>query len=172
MSSLYDISTFYDALDDDVYDIFDLDAYCSSLSPSVSPPEPVPDSATPISRLKHYPKTRSHPCPSPAVVSTPSVTSMSTVPPTVSAKPDKGKGRQRSTPAVPPTSPVDLPSSVATTSIELTPEQHLCFVRMLKHLNEWLTQGWQSGVDESCLWTLAEIFNAAESVAEGSLCNI
>ena len=43
---------------------------------------------------------------------------------------------------------------------------------MLKRLDEWLTQGWQPGVNESRLWTLAEIFNAAESVVEGSLCNI
>ena len=43
---------------------------------------------------------------------------------------------------------------------------------MLKRLDEWLAQGWQPGVDESRLWTLAEIFNAAESIAEGSLSNI
>ena len=67
---------------------------------------------------------------------------------------------------------VDPSSSVATASVELTPEQHLCFVQMLKRLDEWLAQGWQPGVDESCLRTLAEIFNTAESVAEGSLCNI
>ena len=64
------------------------------------------------------------------------------------------------------------PSPISTTSVELTPEQHICFVQMLKHLDEWLAQGWQPGADESRLWTLAEIFNAAESVAEGSLCNI
>ena len=57
MSSSYDVSTSFDALDDDVYDIFDLDAYCSSLSPSVSTPESVPNPAAPVSCLKHYPKT-------------------------------------------------------------------------------------------------------------------
>ena len=172
MSSSYDVSTAYNALDETVYDLFDLDAYCSSLSPPVSPPEPVHHATTSASRLKCYPKTRGHPRPSPATVSSPSVPSMSSVPVAVPAKPDKGKGRQHPTPAVPPASPVDSPSSVATASAELTPEQHLCFVRMLKHLDKWLAQGWQPGVDESRLRTLAEIFNAAESVAEGSLCNI
>ena len=43
---------------------------------------------------------------------------------------------------------------------------------MLKRLDEWFTQGWEPRIDKSCLWTLAEIFNAAESVAEGSICNI
>ena len=172
MSSSYDAATSYNALDDTVYDIFDLDAYCSSLSPSVSPSEPVPNTSNPSPCLKRYPKTHGHPCPSPAIVSTPSVTLTSTVPPAVAPKPDKGKGRQCSTPATPPASPVDPSSSVVTASVELTPEQHLCFVRMLKRLDEWLAQGWQPGVDESRLQTLAEIFNAAESVAEGSLCNI
>ena len=172
MSSSYDISTAYDALDKLVYDLFDLDAYYSSLSPSISPPEPVPNTSNPSPRLKHYPKTCGHPRPSPAIVSAPSITLTSSIPSTITPKPDKGKGRQRSTPAVPPTSPVDPPSSVPTASIELTPEQHLCFVQMLKRLDEWLTQGWQPGVDESRLRTLAEIFNAAESVAKGSICNI
>ena len=67
---------------------------------------------------------------------------------------------------------MDSPSPVTTATTELTPEQHLCFVRMLKHLDEWLAQGWELGVDESHLRTLAEIFNAAESVAEGSISNI
>ena len=172
MSSSYDASTAYNALDDTVYDLFDLDAYCSSLSPPVSTPEPICHAATSASRPKHYPKTRGHPRPSPAIVPTPSVPSTSSIPLAVPAKSDKGKGRQHPTPSVPPASPVDPPSSVATTSAELTPEQHLCFVRMLKHLDEWLAQGWQPGIDESRLWTLAEIFNAAESVVEGSLCNI
>ena len=61
---------------------------------------------------------------------------------------------------------------VSTASIKLTPEQHVCLVRMLKCLDEWLAQGWQPGVDESRLWHLAEIFNSAEAVAEGSLSNI
>ena len=172
MSSLYDVSTTYDTLNETVYDLFDLDAYCSSLSPPVSPPEPVHHATTSASRLKRYPKTRGHPRPSPATVSSPGVPSTSSVPVAVPAKPDKGKGRQHPTPAIPPASPVDSPSSVATASAELTPEQHLCFVRMLKHLDEWLAQGWKPGVNELCLRTLAEIFNAAESVAEGSLCNI
>ena len=107
MSSSYDITTAYDALDDSVYDIFDLDAYCSSLSPSVSPPEPVSDSTTSITHLKRYPKTHGHPRPSPPVVPTPAVATPSTQPPAMPTKPDKGKGRQRSAPAVPPTSPVD-----------------------------------------------------------------
>ena len=57
-------------------------------------------------------------------------------------------------------------------SVELTPEQHVCLVRMLKHLDEWLAQGWQPGVDESHLRNMAEIFNSAEAVVEGSLSNI
>ena len=180
MSSSYDVSTAYDALDDSVYDLFDLDAYCSSLSPSVSTPESIPNATTPAARSKHYPKMHGHPCPSPAVlpspavslISTPTVASTSSFPVTVSAKPDKGKGHQRPATPAPPASPVDPLSSVSTASIKLTPEQHLCFVRMLKRLDEWLAQGWQPGVDESRLRTLAEIFNAAESIAEGSLCNI
>ena len=174
MSSSYDVSTAYDALNDSIYDLFNLDAYCSSLSPSVSPPEPVPHATTPISCPKRYPKTRGHPRPSLAIVSASGIPSTSSVSPAVPSKPDKGKGRQHSTPAVPPASPLDPPSPVATAtpSVELTPEQHLCFVRMLKRLDKWLAQGWQPGVDESRLRTLAEIFNAAESVAEGSLCNI
>ena len=43
---------------------------------------------------------------------------------------------------------------------------------MLKCLDEWLTQGWQPGVDESRLRNMAEIFNSAETVVEGSLSNI
>ena len=172
MSHSYDIDTAYDALDNTVYDLFDLDAYCSSLSPSVSPAEPVLNPLVPASCHKRYPKTRSHPCPSPAIVSSPSVASTSTVSPAIAAKPDKGKGCQHPTPTVPTTGPVDSPPTVAAPPAELTPEQHLCFVRMLKRLDEWLAQGWQPGVDESRLRTLAEIFNAAESVAEGSICNI
>ena len=178
MSQSFDISTSYDALDDTVYDIFNVDAYCSSLSPSVPSSESIPNTPAPAPCLKHYPKTRGHPCPSPAVISPPIVSAASTVatisslPVTTPAKPDKGKGRQRAAAATPPTSPVDPPPSVSTASAKLTPEQHVCFVRMLKRLDEWLAQGWQPGVDKSRLRTLAEIFNAAESVAEGSLCNI
>ena len=179
MSQSFDINTSYDALDDTVYDIFDVDAYCSSLSPPVSTPESVPNTQTPTSRLKRYPKTRGHPRPSPAVVSPPvvsmasAVASTSSVPATTPTKPDKGKGRQRAAIATPPSSPVDAtPSSVSTASAELTPEQHVCLVRMLKRLDEWLAQGWQPGVDELRLRNLAEIFNSAETVAEGSLSNI
>ena len=179
MSSSYDASTSYDALDDSVYDIFDLDAYISSLSPSVPDSEPVPNPPPPSSRLKRYPKTRGHPRPSPAIVSPPAVSatsivaSTSSVAVTAPAKPDKGKGRQRATIASPPTCPVDAsPSPVSTASVELTPEQHVCIVRMLKRLDEWLAQGWEPGVDKSHLRNMAEIFNSAEAVAEGSLSNI
>ena len=179
MSQSFDISTSFDALDETVYDIFDMDAYCSSLSPPISIAESVPNTPAPTSRSKHYPKTRGHPRPSPAVVppsvsliSATAVPSTSSLPAAIPDKSSKGKGHQRSTPPAPAASPMDPSPPVATASAELTPEQHLCFVRMLKHLDKWLTQGWEPGVDESCLRTLAEIFNAAESVAEGSLSNI
>ena len=179
MSSSYGASTSYDALDDTVYDIFDLDAYVSSLSPSVPDSEPVRDSMPPTSRLKRYPKTRGHPHPSPAVISPPVVTTTPTVAATssvsavASTKPDKGKGRQRAAIASSPACPVDTsPSSVSTASVELTPEQHVCIVRMLKCLDEWFTQGWEPGVDKSRLRNMAEIFNSTEAVAEGSISNI
>ena len=179
MSSSYDISTSYDALDNSVYDIFDLDAYVSSLSPSIPDSEPVCDSPAPTTCLKHYPKKRGHPRPSPAVLSPPAVSTTSVVtmtssaPVTAPTKPDKGKGRQRATAASPPACPVDPSSSpVSTVSIELTPEQHVCLVQMLKRLDEWFAQGWEPGVDKSRLWNMAEIFNSAEAVAEGSLSNI
>ena len=173
------MSSSYDALDDTVYDIFDLDAYVSSLSPSIPESEPVRDSLAPTLRPKRYPKTRGHPRPSPAVVSPPAVSAASIVattsslPVATSTKPNKGKGRQHTTITSPPAHPVDAsPSFVATASVELTPEQHVCLVRMLKHLNKWLTQGWQPGVNESRLRNMAEIFNSAEAIAEGSLSNI
>ena len=179
MSSSYDASTSYNALDESVYDIFDLDAYVSSLSPSVPDSEPVRNSPAPSSRLKRYPKTRGHPRPSPAVVSppavstVPAVTMTSSIPVTASTKADKGKGRQRTTVASPPACPVDAsPSPVSTASVELTPEQYICLVRMLKRLDEWFAQGWEPGVDKSRLRNMAEIFNSAETVAEGSLSNI
>ena len=180
MSLSYDIDTSYDALDDTIHDIFDVDAYCSSLSPSVpSTTESVPHAPTPAPRLKRYPKTRGHPRPSPAIVSPPVVSTASAVastssdPATAPAKPDKGKGRQRAAVAAPPSSPVDASTSTkSVTPIELTPEQHVCLVRMLKRLNEWLAQGWQPGVDESRLRSLAEIFDSAEAIAEGSISNI
>ena len=65
-----------------------------------------------------------------------------------------------------------LPSLVSTASIELTPEQHICIVQMLKRLDEWFAQGWEPGVDKSHLRNMAEIFNSAEAVAESSLSNI
>ena len=185
MSQSFDINTSYDALDETVYDIFDVDAYCSSLSPPISTPESFPHATTPAPRPRRYPKTRGHPRPSPTVVSSPIVTaasavaSTSSVPATTSAKPgkpDKGKGCQRSAVAAPPSSPVDASppaiSTESTASVELTPEQYVCLVRMLKRLDEWLAQGWQPGVDKSHLRNMAEIFNSAEAVAEGSLSNI
>ena len=179
MSSSYDASTSYNALDDTVYDIFDLDAYVSSLSPSVSASESVPNTPVPASHTKRYPKTRGHPRPSPAVVSppvvttTPAVAATSPVSTTPATKPDKGKGRQRAAAASPPACPVDAPSSsVSTDSVELTPQQHVCIVWMLKRLVEWFSQGWDPGVDKSRLQNMAEIFNSTEAVAEGSLSNI
>ena len=179
MSSSYDASTSFDALDDTVYDIFDLDAYVSSLSPSVSTTESIRNTPVPAPCSKRYPKTRGHPHPSPALVSppvvstVPAVATTPSVPVAVPDKPDKGKGRQRATIASSSTCPVDatLPP-VSTASVELTPEQHVCLVRMLKRLDEWFTQGWEPGVDKSRLWNMAEIFNSAEAVAEGSLSNI
>ena len=179
MISSYDASTSYDTLDDSVYDIFDLDAYVSSLSPSVPDSEPVRDSPAPTSRLKRYPKMHSHPCPSPAVVSPPAVSTTSvvattsSVPVTTPTRPDKGKGRQRAAVASPAPCPVDASSSpISTASVELTPEQHVCLVRMLKRLDEWFAQGWEPGVDKPRLRNMAEIFNSAEAVVEGSLSNI
>ena len=61
MSALYNIDTTYDALDNTVYDIFDLDAYCSSLSPSIPNSEPVPHPSAPTPHLKRFPKMCSHP---------------------------------------------------------------------------------------------------------------
>ena len=185
MSLSFNIATSYNALDNTIHDIFDVDAYCSSLSPSIPSTESVPNTPAPASRLKRYPKTRGHPRPSPAVVPPPVVTTASAVALTSSVsattstkpgKPDKGKGRQHSAVAASSPSPMDAPSPgaspVSTASVELTPEQHVCLVRMLKRLDEWLTQGWQPGVDELRLRGMAEIFNSAEAVAEGSLSNI
>ena len=179
MSSTYDASTSYDALDETVYDIFDLDVYVSSLSPSVPSSQSVRNSTPPAPHLKRYPRTRGHPHPSPAVVSPPAISTASavattsTVPVTASTKPNKGKGRERAAVASSPACPVDASlSSVSTASIELTPEQHVCIVWMLKCLDEWLAQGWEPGVNKSSLWNMAEIFNSAEAIAEGSLSNI
>ena len=79
MSLSFDIDTSYDALDDTVYDIFNVDAYCSSLSPSVPSTESVSNTPTPAPRLKCYPKMCSHPRPSPAVISPPVVSTASVV---------------------------------------------------------------------------------------------
>ena len=181
MSSSYDISTFYDALDDSlVSDVIDLDSWTSSLSPPLPSNEPVRN-ATPRSRPRRSLRTRGHPCPSPAVavppvtttavagsvLSTPAVASTSTQ----SGVLDKGKGRQPATPPSSPSSSVD-PSIRATSSVSLTPEQYVCFVRMLKRLDEWLASGWQPGVDESRLRSLAEIFDATEAVASGGITDI
>ena len=185
MSQSFDIDTAYDALDNSlVSNVFDLDAYCSSLSPSVTSPEPVRNSPCPCQ--KRHARTRGHPRPTPAftlppvtqstptvpVLSTPVVASSSTQPSSVPTRPDKGKGRQQTTPSPPPTSFVDPTSASATPSADLTPEQHLCLVWVLKHLDEWLAHGWQPGVDQSRLQSLAEIFNSAEAVAEGGLADL
>ncbi|KIM56402.1 hypothetical protein SCLCIDRAFT_29633 [Scleroderma citrinum Foug A] len=172
MSSSYDATTAYDSLDDSTYDIFNLDAYCNLFSPPVPSPESVPNTPVPGPRLKRYPKTHGHPRPSPAVVPSSVIASASTQPPSVPAQPDKGKGHQCPVPPTSPTGPVDSQSSVSTDSVDLTPEQHLCLVRVLKRLDEWFAQGWEPGVDKSRLQALAEVFNSAESVAEGSLSNI
>ena len=43
---------------------------------------------------------------------------------------------------------------------------------MLKCLDEWLARGWEPGVDQSRLRSLAEIFNSAEAVAEGGIADL
>ena len=180
MSSSFDINTAFDSLDDSlVSDVFDLDSWTSSLSPPIPRSEPVRN-ATPRPRKRHT-RTRGHPRPSPAVtvppvtaavvagpvLSTPAVASTSTQS-GVPARVDKGKGRQTTTPPLSPSCSVDA-TIRATPSDNLTPEQYVCLVRMLKRLDEWLTSGWQPGVDESRLRNLAEIFDAAETVASGGI---
>ena len=183
MSSSFDINTAFDSLDDSlVSDVFDLDSWTSSLSPPVTSNEPVRHS-TPRPRRRHT-RTRGHPRPSPSIavppvtttivagpiLSTPAVASTSAQSGVLS-KADKGKGREPATPSPSPASAVD--SSVpATTPVELTAEQHVCFVRMLKRLDEWLTSGWEPRVDQSRLRTLAEIFNSAEAVAGGGIADL
>ena len=61
MSFSFGIDTAYDTLDDTVYDIFNVDAYCSLLSTSVPDSEPVPHAPASPPRLKRYPKTCGHP---------------------------------------------------------------------------------------------------------------
>ena len=185
MSQSFDIDTTYDALDDSlISNVFDLDAYCSSLSTPVASPEPVRNSPCP--RRRHPTRTRGHPCPTPAfalppvspsvatdpVLSTPVVASSSAQPESVPGKLDKGKGRQQTAPSPPPSSPVDPSPVPATSSADLTPEQHVCLVRVLKRLNEWLAHGWEPRVDQLRLRSLAEIFNSAEAIAEGGIANL
>ena len=185
MSLSYNANTAFDALDNSlVSNVFDLDSWTSSLSSPVSSAEPVRHSAH--SRQKRYTRSRGHPRLTPAftlppvtttvvtspVLSTPAVTSSSIGTSGAPAKPDKGKGHQQTTPPLSPTSTVDPPTKPAATSADLTPEQHVCFVRVLKRLDEWLACGWQPGVDQSCLRSLAEIFNSAEAVAEGGIADL
>ena len=183
MSLSFDINTAFDSLDDSlISDVIDLDSWTSSLSTPVPSNEPVRH-PTPRPRKRHT-RTRGYPRPSPAVavppvttavvagpvLSTPTVASSSTQP-CVPAKPDKGKGRQTTTPPSSPASALD--SSVRTPpSSELTPEQYVCFVRMLKRLDEWFASGWQPGVDQSHLRSLAEIFDSAEAVASGGITDL
>ena len=187
MSSSFDINTAFDALDDSlVSDVIDLDSWCSSLSPPVTSPEPVRNS-TPRPRQRCNTRTRGHPRPSPAfalppftpsvavppVLSTPTVASSSAQSSSSpSERTDKGKGRQQATPATPPTSPVDS-SPVRTAPLaDLTPEQHLCLVRVLKRLDKWFTRGWEPRIDKPRVRSLAEIFNSAEAVAEGGIADL
>ena len=182
MSSSYDINTAFDALDDSlVSDVIDLDSWASSLSPHVASDEPVHHPAT-RSRQKRSPRSRGHPRPTPSVgippatrsvpappvLSTPVVASSSTQS-GASGKVDKGKGREPTTTPAPTASPVDSPFPP---SVNLTPEQHVCIMRMLKRLDEWLSRGWEPGVDKLRLQHLAEIFNSAEAVASGGIDNI
>ena len=184
MSSSYDINTTFDSLDDSlVSNVIDLDSWTRSLSPPLASNEPVHHS-TSRPRQKRHVRTRRHPHPTPAVtlppvthsvaappvLSTTAVTSSSTQS-GVPGRPDKGKGRQTTTPPPSPSGSMD-PSVRATSSANLTPEQYVCFVRMLKRLNEWLASGWQPGVDESRLRSLAEIFDSAEAVASGGINNL
>ena len=180
MSSSFDINTAFDSLDDSlVSDVFDLDSWTSSLSPPIPRHEPVRN-ATPRPRRRHT-RTSGHPRPSPAVA-VPPVTTAAVASPVLSAPAvaststqsgvlDKGKGRQATTPPPSPSGSVD-PSVRATASVSLTPEQYVCFVRMLKHLDEWLASGWQPGVDQSRLRSLAEIFDSAEAIASGGITDL
>ena len=183
MSSSFDINTAFDSLDDSlVSDVFDLDAWTSSLSPPVTSPEPVRN-PTPRPR-RQYARRRGHPRPT-AAVTVPPVTRAVPAPPVLSTPPvassstqsgvpgrvDKGKSRQATTP--PPSPAGALDASVWTSpSSELTPEQYVCLVRMLKRLDEWLASGWQPGIDESRLRSLAEIFDSAEAVAGSGITDL
>ena len=185
MSSSFDINTAFDALNDSlVSDVIDLDSWTSSLSPPVTSDEPVRHT-TPRPRQRGYTRRRGHPCPTPVVALPPVSTAVVTCPvlstPTVAststqsgvhAKADKGKGRQPATPSPSPASSVDPSTVPATPSANLTPEQHVCLVRVLKRLDEWLSRGWEPGVDQSRLRSLAEIFNSAEAVASGGIADL
>ena len=184
MSSSYDISTTFDALDDSlVSDVIDLDSWTCSLSPPVTSNEPVRHS-TPRPHQKCYPRTRGHPRPTPAIT-LPPVARAVPAPPVLSTSPvassstqsgvptrlNKGKGRQATTLPPSPTSALD--SSVRDVpSSELTPEQYVCLVRVLKRLDKWIASGWQPGIDQSRLRSLAEIFNSAEAVANGGITDL
>ena len=171
MSSSWNVDTTFDALDDTTYDLFNLDSYCS-LSPTISAPKPIPHTSPAGPRPRRYTKACGHPRPSPPIVLSPPVTSATSLPPAIPAQSSKGKGREHPTLLTPPISSVDPLPSISTGSVDLTPEQHLCLVRVLKRLDDWLAQGWKPGVDKSRLQALAEVFNSTESVAEGSLSNI
>ena len=185
MSSSFDINTAFDALDDSlVSDVINLDSWTGSLSPPVTSDEPVHHS-TPRSCQRRHTRTRGHPRPTPAialppitrsvaappVLSTPAVASSSTQP-GISGKPDKGKGHQPTTPSPSPASSVDPSPPSATPSADLTQEQHVCLVRVLKRLDEWIAHGWEPGIDQLCLRSLAEIFNSTEAVASGGIANL
>ena len=184
MSSSFDINTAFDSLDDSlVSDVIDLDSWTSSFSTPVPSDEPIRH-ATPRPR-KRYTRTRGYPRPSPAVtvppvttavvagpvLSTPAVASTSAQPGTLS-KADKGKGRQPTTPSPSPASSVDTSPESVTASDGITAEQHLCLVRVLKRFDEWLSRGWEPGVDQSRVRGLAEIFNSTEAVAEGGIADL
>ena len=185
MSSSFDINTAFDALDDSlVSDVINLDSWASSLSPPIPSTEPVRN-ATPHPSQRRHARSHGHPRPSPAfalppvtttavagpVLSTPAVSSSSTQP-DIPRRVDKGKGRQQTTPSPSPASSVDSTTAPATPSVNLTPEQHLCLVQVLKHLNKWLARGWEPRVDQLHLRSLAEIFNSAEAVAEGGIADL
>ena len=181
MSSSFDINTAFDSLDDSlVSDVFDLDSWTSSLSSPVPGDEPVRH-ATPRPRRRHT-RMRGYPRPSPDVA-VPPVTTAAVASPVLSTpavastsarscllrRVDKGKGRQSATPSPSPANSVDPTDEPATPMVDLTPEQHLCIVRMLKRLDEWFSHGWEPRIDKPRVRSLAEIFNAAEAVAEGGI---
>ena len=84
----------------------------------------------------------------------------------------KGKGRQHTTVSPSPASTMDSTTEPLPSSPDLTAEQHVCFMQMLKRFDEWIARGWEPGVDQSHLWSLAEIFNSAEAVAGGGIADL